>query len=126
MQWICQGSKGEYSNWKIHVYNMQNIFSYVHTKTVTGISSFTAIKRVLNVTRIDCNKNKALFVHCKIPCSGTDINWNRTFSEKWETIFFLPPLGFFLFGRFLHVPDVTMTCGNVILLKWCWQVKSKT
>ena len=56
-----------------------------------AISSFTDIERVLNITRIDCNKNKALFVHCKIPCSATDINWNRTFSERWETIFSLPP-----------------------------------
>ena len=165
MQWICQGSKGEYSNWKIHVYiqSYYRIYSaaasakslqscptlchpidgsppsspvpgilqartlewvaisfYVHTKTITlAFPPLLIIERVLNITRIDCNKKKALFVHCKIPCSGTDINWNRTFSEMWETIF---SHHFF----FLHIPDVTMTCGNVILLKWCWQVKSKT
>ena len=124
MQWMCQGSKGEYSNWKIHVYiqSYYRIYSaaaaakslqscptlcrpidgsppgspvpgilQARTMEWVAISSFTDIERVLNITRIDCNKNKALFVHCKIPCSATDINWNRTFSERWETIFSLPP-----------------------------------
>ena len=52
----------------------EHLFSNVHTKTATGVSSSTATERVVNFTRIKHNKNKGLFVYCKIPCSDTDIN----------------------------------------------------
>lgn len=52
----------------------EHLLSYVHTKTASDISSLTAIDRVPNFTRIEYNKSQDLFVSCKIPCSGTDVN----------------------------------------------------
>lgn len=108
----------------LHTQLLQNIYSAMYIqKLPLAFLLLLLLKEFLTSSGLNTTKTKAFLYTVKSP-EVIRYKLKHNFSGKVRNN--SPSLPLFLFFFFSHVLDVTMTCENVILLKWCWKIKSKT